>query len=70
MFPYPMYLNQEQLEYLSAFVDPLEKYFSVHHDAARLDMEEKLDETTIQNLRDIGAFGVSHRTKINIQIRD
>lgn len=58
LFPFPMYLNQEQLEYVGAFVDPVTKYFSEVHDAARYDMNEKLDADTLDHLWELGAFGV------------
>jgi very long chain acyl-CoA dehydrogenase len=59
IFPYPMYLNQEQLDTMGAFVDPISKYFTESHDAARLDLEEKIDEQTIENMKEFGAFGVN-----------
>lgn len=58
VFPFPMYLNQEQLEYVGAFVDPVTKYFSEVHDAAKYDLEEKLDPETLDHLWELGAFGV------------
>jgi hypothetical protein len=54
-----MYLNQEQLDTMGAFVDPISKYFTESHDAARLDLEEKIDEQTIENMKEFGAFGVN-----------
>lgn len=58
VFPFPMYLNQEQLEYVGAFVDPVTKYFSEVHDAAKYDLQEKLDPETLDHLWELGAFGL------------
>lgn len=53
-----MYLSQDQIDYIGAFVDPVTKYFQESHDAARLDLEEKLDEETKKNLGELGALGL------------
>lgn len=64
LFPFPMYLNQEQLEYVGAFVDPVTKYFSEAHDAARYDLNEKLDAETLDQLWELGAFGVCLKLRV------
>lgn len=58
VFPFPMYLNQEQIEYVGAFVDPVTKYFTEAHDAAKYDLQEKLDPETLDHLWELGAFGL------------
>jgi hypothetical protein len=37
VFPFPMALNQEQIEYVGAFVDPVSKFFDEVNDPARND---------------------------------
>jgi very long chain acyl-CoA dehydrogenase len=38
VFPYPNALNQEQVEYVGAFVDPVSKFFAEVNNADRNDM--------------------------------
>lgn len=38
VFPYPVALNQEQTEYVGAFVDPMTKFFTEVNDANKNDM--------------------------------
>lgn len=38
VFPYPIALNQEQTEYVSAFIDPVTKFFTEVNDANKNDM--------------------------------
>ena len=54
-------------DYVSACVDPLAKYFAETHDAARLDREENMDDETMKNLREIGAFGVELKKFTNLE---
>lgn len=37
MFPFPIALDQEQIEYVGAFVDPVTKFFTEINDASRND---------------------------------
>lgn len=37
VFPFPIALNEEQIEYVGAFVDPVTKFFVEVNDAARND---------------------------------
>lgn len=37
MFPFPIALDQEQIEYVGAFVDPVTKFFTEINDSARND---------------------------------
>lgn len=37
VFPFPIALDQEQIEYVGAFVDPVTKFFTEVNDAARND---------------------------------
>lgn len=38
VFPFPIALDQEQIEYVAAFVDPVTKFFEEVNDAARNDL--------------------------------
>ena len=38
VFPYPIALNQEQTEYVAAFIDPVTKFFTEVNDANKNDM--------------------------------
>lgn len=53
-----MVLNQEQTEYIAAFVDPVTKFFNEVNDAARNDANETVDEHTLNQLWELGAFGL------------
>ncbi|KAG5674349.1 hypothetical protein PVAND_004324 [Polypedilum vanderplanki] len=58
VFPYPIALNQEQIEYVGAFVDPVSKFFSEVNNADRNDMNAQVDEETLKHLWELGAFGL------------
>lgn len=38
VFPFPIALDQEQIEYVAAFVDPINKFFLEVNDAAKNDL--------------------------------
>ncbi|KAK4316950.1 hypothetical protein Pmani_011943 [Petrolisthes manimaculis] len=56
--PYPYTLSSEEKETLEMLVDPTEKFFEECNDAMKNDAMEKVDETTMQGLREMGAFGL------------
>uniref|UniRef100_A0A0P4W1G9 Very long-chain specific acyl-CoA dehydrogenase, mitochondrial n=1 Tax=Scylla olivacea TaxID=85551 RepID=A0A0P4W1G9_SCYOL len=58
VIPYPNVLTEEQVETLEMLVDPTEKFFQECNDAAKNDSLEKVDEDTLQGLREMGAFGL------------
>lgn len=58
VFPFPMALNQEQIDFVAAFVDPVMKFFAEVNDAARNDANATLDENTANQLWELGAFGL------------
>ncbi|XP_057656390.1 very long-chain specific acyl-CoA dehydrogenase, mitochondrial [Diorhabda carinulata] len=58
IFPYPNVLNEEQRETLQMLVDPTIKFFEEVNDAAKNDLEEKVDETSLKGLWDMGAFAL------------
>ncbi|CAO1351476.1 unnamed protein product [Diamesa hyperborea] len=58
VFPYPMALNQEQIEYVGAFVDPISKFFVEVNDPVRNDKTASIDQGTLDALWELGAFGL------------
>lgn len=53
-----MALNQEQIEYVNAFIDPVTKFFTEVNDAARNDANATADENTLNALWELGGFGL------------
>uniref|UniRef100_A0A646QHH3 Very long-chain specific acyl-CoA dehydrogenase, mitochondrial n=1 Tax=Hemiscolopendra marginata TaxID=943146 RepID=A0A646QHH3_9MYRI len=58
VFPFPEALSADQLSTLEMLIDPASKFFSEMNDPAKNDQNEKVDEPTVQGLRDLGAFGL------------
>lgn len=58
VFPYPEVLNEEQKETLEMLIDPTQKFFEEVNDAAKNDALEKVEDATMQGLREMGAFGL------------
>ncbi|KAG7158577.1 Very long-chain specific acyl-CoA dehydrogenase-like [Homarus americanus] len=56
--PYPSVLSDEQKETLEMLVDPTEKFFEECNDAAKNDAMEKVDDQTLEGLKELGAFGL------------
>lgn len=58
VFPYPAVLNQEQKDFLKELVGPMSRFFEEVNDPAKNDMMEQVEESTMQGLKDLGAFGL------------
>eukprot|EP00795_Rhopilema_esculentum_P017018 gene17018-8523_t len=58
IFPYPNALTSEQAEFIQSLVDPVEKFFQESNDALKNDEIEKVDDVTMQGLKELGAFGL------------
>lgn len=58
VFPYPNALNDEQKETIQMLVDPVTKFFEDVNDAAKNDVEEKVEEKSLAALWELGAFGL------------
>ncbi|KAI5757186.1 ACADVL protein [Gulo gulo luscus] len=58
VFPYPSVLNEDQTQFLKELVGPVSRFFEEVNDAAKNDMMEKVEETTMQGLKELGAFGL------------
>uniref|UniRef100_A0A915KA83 Very long-chain specific acyl-CoA dehydrogenase, mitochondrial n=1 Tax=Romanomermis culicivorax TaxID=13658 RepID=A0A915KA83_ROMCU len=63
VFPYPDSLTHENRETLQMLVDPTMKFFQEVNDAAKNDQLEKIEEKSLQGLRDLGAFGMQVSTE-------
>ncbi|XP_008528629.2 very long-chain specific acyl-CoA dehydrogenase, mitochondrial isoform X1 [Equus przewalskii] len=58
VFPYPSVLNEEQTQFLKELVGPVSRFFEEVNDPAKNDMLKQVEETTMQGLKDLGAFGL------------
>ncbi|KAF5911806.1 hypothetical protein HPG69_015784 [Diceros bicornis minor] len=58
VFPYPSVLNEEQTQFLKELVGPVSRFFEDVNDPAKNDMLERVEETTMQGLKELGAFGL------------
>ncbi|XP_071798601.1 very long-chain specific acyl-CoA dehydrogenase, mitochondrial-like [Asterias amurensis] len=58
VFPFPEVLNSEQLEETQMYVEPTHKFFQEVNDAGKNDSLEKVEDHTMQGLREMGAFGL------------
>ncbi|XP_013781569.1 very long-chain specific acyl-CoA dehydrogenase, mitochondrial-like [Limulus polyphemus] len=58
VFPFPEVLNQEQQETLQMLTDPTAKFFEEVNDPLKNDLIEKVEDNTMEGLREMGAFGM------------
>ncbi|XP_063124528.1 very long-chain specific acyl-CoA dehydrogenase, mitochondrial isoform X1 [Rattus norvegicus] len=58
VFPYPSVLNEEQTQFLKELVGPVARFFEEVNDPAKNDSLEKVEEDTLQGLKELGAFGL------------
>ncbi|KAF6035974.1 ACADVL [Bugula neritina] len=60
VFPFPAVdvLDEERKETLDALVDPVSKFFEEVNDAAKNDELEKIEDHTLEGLKELGAFGL------------
>ncbi|XP_007521821.1 very long-chain specific acyl-CoA dehydrogenase, mitochondrial isoform X2 [Erinaceus europaeus] len=58
VFPYPAVLNEEQTQFLKELVGPVTRFFQEVNDPAKNDSMEQVEETTLQGLKELGAFGL------------
>uniref|UniRef100_A0A8P0SKC2 Very long-chain specific acyl-CoA dehydrogenase, mitochondrial n=2 Tax=Canis lupus familiaris TaxID=9615 RepID=A0A8P0SKC2_CANLF len=58
VFPYPSVLSEEQTQFLKELVGPVSRFFEEVNDPAKNDTLEKVEETTLQGLKELGAFGL------------
>jgi len=63
VFPFPVALDQEGVEYVGAFIDPVTKFFEEQNDPAKNDATSNIDQATLDGLWDLGAFGLQAPTE-------
>lgn len=57
VFPYPEIRNEE-LEEMTQFLAPVEKFYSEEVDSTRIDREEGIPPETMNGLKELGLFGI------------
>ncbi|XP_060922086.1 very long-chain specific acyl-CoA dehydrogenase, mitochondrial [Limanda limanda] len=65
VFPYPSALNEEQEQFLRELVGPVAKFFEEVNDAAKNDSLEKVEDHTMEGLKEMGAFGLQVPADLN-----
>ncbi|KAH0626090.1 hypothetical protein JD844_000828 [Phrynosoma platyrhinos] len=58
VFPYPSALTADQTQTLQELVGPVSRFFEEVNDPAKNDVLEKVEEKTMQGLKELGAFGL------------
>ncbi|KAM7359247.1 very long-chain specific acyl-CoA dehydrogenase, mitochondrial-like [Cochliomyia hominivorax] len=58
VFPYPDVLTQDDKELISSLVDPMETFFAEVNNPARNDENSKIDDQTLDQLWELGAFSM------------
>ncbi|XP_033760175.1 very long-chain specific acyl-CoA dehydrogenase, mitochondrial-like [Pecten maximus] len=58
IFPFPEVLDEEQEEMLKMLVDPCAKFFEDVNDPAANDSLEKVEDNSLEGLKEMGAFGL------------
>ncbi|XP_078527555.1 very long-chain specific acyl-CoA dehydrogenase, mitochondrial [Lissotriton helveticus] len=58
VFPYPSVLNEEQIQFLSELVGPVSRFFETVNNPSKNDALEKVEDSTMQGLKELGAFGL------------
>uniref|UniRef100_A0A8C7XR54 Very long-chain specific acyl-CoA dehydrogenase, mitochondrial n=1 Tax=Oryzias sinensis TaxID=183150 RepID=A0A8C7XR54_9TELE len=58
VFPFPKALNEEQEQFLRELVGPVSKFFEEVNDPAKNDALEKVEDHTMEGLKEMGAFGL------------
>ncbi|KAF7231689.1 very long-chain specific acyl-CoA dehydrogenase, mitochondrial [Nothobranchius furzeri] len=58
VFPFPKALNDEQEQFLRELVGPVSKFFEEVNDPAKNDSLEKVEDHTMEGLKEMGAFGL------------
>jgi len=58
IFPFPKAINDEELEFVQSLVDPVNKFMVEVNDAAKNDDLAKVEDHTLDGLKEMGAFGL------------
>ncbi|CAK8694891.1 very long-chain specific acyl-CoA dehydrogenase, mitochondrial-like [Clavelina lepadiformis] len=65
VLPYPKVITQEQAEFIQAMLDPMEKFMVEVNDAAKNDEIAKVEDHTMEGLKEMGAFGLQVPIELN-----
>ncbi|XP_077170574.1 very long-chain specific acyl-CoA dehydrogenase, mitochondrial [Paroedura picta] len=58
VFPYPSALSEEQAQTLQELVGPVSRFFEEVNDPDKNDVLERVEDRTMQGLKEMGAFGL------------
>ncbi|XP_004227063.2 very long-chain specific acyl-CoA dehydrogenase, mitochondrial [Ciona intestinalis] len=58
VLPYPRAITDEQVEFVQSMIDPMDKFMMEVNDAAKNDELAKVEDHTMQGLKEMGAFGL------------
>ncbi|XP_061402583.1 very long-chain specific acyl-CoA dehydrogenase, mitochondrial [Musca vetustissima] len=58
VFPYPDVLTEEEKELTASLIDPFERFFREVNNAARNDENSQIDDETLNQLWELGAFSI------------
>ncbi|XP_065355120.1 very long-chain specific acyl-CoA dehydrogenase, mitochondrial-like [Calliphora vicina] len=58
VFPYPDVMSQDDKELISSLIDPMETFFAEVNNAAKNDENSKIDDHTLDQLWELGAFSM------------
>ncbi|XP_010868716.2 very long-chain specific acyl-CoA dehydrogenase, mitochondrial [Esox lucius] len=64
VFPFPSVLNEEQTQFLQELVPPISKFFEEVNDPMKNDSLEKVEDSTMEGLKEMGAFGLQVPTDL------
>ncbi|KAJ7996152.1 hypothetical protein DPEC_G00234100 [Dallia pectoralis] len=64
VFPFPSVLNEEQTQFLQELVPPVSKFFEEVNDPMKNDALEKVEDSTMEGLKELGAFGLQVPTDL------
>nr|XP_033780966.1 very long-chain specific acyl-CoA dehydrogenase, mitochondrial isoform X2 [Geotrypetes seraphini] len=64
VFPFPSVLNEEQTQTLKELVGPVSKFFEEVNNPAKNDTLEKVEDNTMEGLKQLGAFGLQVPTDL------
>ncbi|XP_067118029.1 very long-chain specific acyl-CoA dehydrogenase, mitochondrial [Osmerus mordax] len=64
VFPYPAVLDEEQEQFLRELVGPVSKFFEEVNDPMKNDTLEKVEDHTMEGLKEMGAFGLQVPTDL------
>jgi len=58
VFPYPQVLDEEQTEFLTMMIEPVEKFMTEQNDPFANETLETVEPDTLEGLKEMGAFGL------------